>query len=1752
VSDRRRDLPIDLKPIDFRELAMYRHGSHLAVAYASDNRGMATYTSVYPLLLAPGFPSSSANYGSTGVVSLRDFVSEVAALLTPDESTSEPDAVRRTFLDAADFLTACYQQAGNGQTSLAADWWQHMSAWTEALRSVLPSASPEHIVATTYGAAGLPVPAQGSRFAMRPRDYLEVVRSRWSDAPSIRQELLRLQQIASAEAAATQLSVLDWESETSSILLRTDSPIARVAMAGCTNAAEERRTGWAHLGEEDFRSSYVDAKGKLVVEVDGKPLPRPWDAALPVLRAQQSSDDTYPIVAENFGILIPWKAGVPDGTMSDPATVEIKGLRGSVVDLQVQEQEVRQNGLLLKGALRGSAAAKAPGMLAIEARVHGGYTAYVADRSDCIIAVALPDDALLQIRRVGKKGSGPRNAVALWSLDATPTHMKLGSAGTHELALALGNDFEAEAADLQASTIVFSEGWPGASEAGLITGRGDLSGDVDLSLSTSTLFSFELTVETSRPLSPVVAAATGVLPDYGAPIERTPLGVYDEKMLVALAAAEPGAALGTFIASTSRDGAEFVQITPGVHIESTLRTRHHELYPSLPSAALLSSQEYGALVEAYQDLQLVQHIAALEAEANTSGVTPSRISVEFIPETKLEKLLEAFVGLIKSAKDRSPSDQFWAKHPFSVAVYPSAIGSQSIQAALLSPLHPVRLAWLWRLQVGLRAAHEDGAEPVGALALLDNTLFPFSLAVNNEFDQQIGFAPLPIDGFPGDVFCSWQALVRLVDSRPNVPAKINGDRFPVDGLSALSSAAVSAAIDDFMRVSPHVQALRVDLEAATETRRSSAIDDGVLEKIADLARSSGSFDGVGGIKVSDSPRRKGPRPSFQRISEALALGTAGFNCQWTGRSESSVGEVEPSTNTPHLTFLEGHAATLAVATAPQEPAGWLPKVPLRRFSYRRRLPQAGTAIGYGLSVEHPADQFSASLAAYESAPDGTPFEIRIRPNLAALPEKPNWLVTGDFGVDPQAIAAAATAQSNGRYMLWDWRPASTIRQGSPRQSLRAQPYFIIASVPPALTLAIKTRIEKLNSTIAPGDVDARVRHLVNTLATRAVGLNTLLAIGHHQATGALGFYFALESLVRWMSAADPGEMRLVVPIDAVDPFLRSFPTTTFANRRRADLLAIRATIVGGQTSVVMVPIEIKHYGLNNQEGASTFPSPGEPRFEEHVSQLKSYQEQLITLSSAYVSASAEQVSILGQQLAAILEAAIQLSPKADTNDLSEVMKTVASGEANLCVGKGLLLWYQAGATLEGGLKAGFEETYGPPESRRVDVWIDPAAHDTEYWVSDATPLIENGSHDTVLRALSIAIRPDDLAETEPTGPSGEPDSGEDKQATREPDTAVSAITAQDKDSVEIAEPAGKEPSPEADGSRGMSNADLEARYVRLLAALAEFNVSVQRPANSLPYEEGPAFVQFAVRPAYGVSVGKIESQLENVKLRLGLPADASIGCANHLGNVLLTVPKNDADRYYVTTQTIWSRWKRPPSGFHVPLGEDIKGEVVSIEFSSSNSPHLLIAGVTGSGKSEALLTLLHGAAHFYPPEELELRLVDPKQTEMVSLEKLPHLQRAIGWSAEDAAELLAEAADEMDARYTLFREHRVRDIDELRSKGRQIARVLIVLDEYADLTTDDDERKQIEKQLKRLAQKARAAGIHVIVSTQKPVVQVINTVIKGNLPARVALRVNTASESRIILDEGGAEQLAGKGDAFLKTGNRKVRLQFAQYVAEND
>jgi hypothetical protein len=347
--------------------------------------------------------------------------------------------------------------------------------------------------------------------------------------------------------------------------------------------------------------------------------------------------------------------------------------------------------------------------------------------------------------------------------------------------------------------------------------------------------------------------------------------------------------------------------------------------------------------------------------------------------------------------------------------------------------------------------------------------------------------------------------------------------------------------------------------------------------------------------------------------------------------------------------------------------------------------------------------------------------------------------------------------------------------------------------------------------------------------------------------------------------------------------------------------------------------------------------------------------------------------------------------------------------------------------------------------------------------------------------------------------------------------------------------------------RNLDRSELREMYQTILDCFAEQGVDVDpAPASEIPYIEGPASILFKFSPRGSTDPKKLKDKSQILKLKLKLEQDQEIMFSIDKGYVNIDVPKLPHQRYFVRAQDMWSHWSRPQNSLAAPLGEDRFGNIIDVDFSNSLSPHLLIGGTTGSGKSEALNVLLYGLVNFYSAKELRLLLVDPKGTELLGFSNAPHLEGVISWDDTDALALLKMAVVEMQSRYEKLRESGTRSIAEYNLKVSEIDRLpwwLVVLDEYADLTSDPSMKKEIEGELKRLAQKARAAGIHVIIATQKPSAEVISTNLRANLPAQLALRVKSSTESRVIMDDSGAEMLNGKGDSYLKAGGSMTRVQ---------
>lgn len=269
------------------------------------------------------------------------------------------------------------------------------------------------------------------------------------------------------------------------------------------------------------------------------------------------------------------------------------------------------------------------------------------------------------------------------------------------------------------------------------------------------------------------------------------------------------------------------------------------------------------------------------------------------------------------------------------------------------------------------------------------------------------------------------------------------------------------------------------------------------------------------------------------------------------------------------------------------------------------------------------------------------------------------------------------------------------------------------------------------------------------------------------------------------------------------------------------------------------------------------------------------------------------------------------------------------------------------------------------------------------------------------------------------------------------------------------------------------------------------------------------------------------------------------------GALSIEVPNNNRSTVGLKSMLTSSNYlNSKPNTLTFTLGKNIDGEAICPDI--TKMPHMLVAGTTGSGKSVCLNVLLLSLLYKYGPEELRLILVDPKQVELISFDKLPHLMiNEIITDASRAVKALGWAVNEMERRYSLFKEMTekgvaTKTLDEynahLPPDGEKLAKILIVLDEFADLMSQN--KKDIENRIIKLGAKARACGIHLILATQRPSVDCITGLIKSNLPARIGFRVISFDDSRTIFDVGGAEKLLGQGDLYFRGGGSDMmRIQ---------
>jgi S-DNA-T family DNA segregation ATPase FtsK/SpoIIIE len=339
--------------------------------------------------------------------------------------------------------------------------------------------------------------------------------------------------------------------------------------------------------------------------------------------------------------------------------------------------------------------------------------------------------------------------------------------------------------------------------------------------------------------------------------------------------------------------------------------------------------------------------------------------------------------------------------------------------------------------------------------------------------------------------------------------------------------------------------------------------------------------------------------------------------------------------------------------------------------------------------------------------------------------------------------------------------------------------------------------------------------------------------------------------------------------------------------------------------------------------------------------------------------------------------------------------------------------------------------------------------------------------------------------------------------------------------------------------------DLQVNVHILEDTLSDFGISV-RVAN---VERGPVITRYELEPAPGVKIQKIVTLTDDISLALKATSVRIVAPIPGKSAVGVEVPNGQSSIVYLKEVLSGEGFKNNKSKLTLAIGKDIAGEPIVADL--GEMPHLLIAGTTGSGKTVCVNSIVMSILFNAAPSEVKFLMVDPKMVELAPFNGLPHLLCPVVTEAKKVSSALNWVVREMEDRYKLLAKEGVRNIESYNQKKQRLPYIVVIVDELADLMAVA--QNHIEDAITRLAQLSRAVGIHLILATQRPSVDVITGVIKANFPARISFKVASKVDSRTVLDMNGADKLLGKGDMlFLKPGEAKVIRAQGSYLQDSE
>lgn len=689
--------------------------------------------------------------------------------------------------------------------------------------------------------------------------------------------------------------------------------------------------------------------------------------------------------------------------------------------------------------------------------------------------------------------------------------------------------------------------------------------------------------------------------------------------------------------------------------------------PFAISAEFLVSDEVKAFREAFLKLDVPGN---LRNKLDGSFEWPSKVSWNnlFRQREPLNDLLDAFQAMVKASENYGQATKFWAAYPFSASVW--SMDEQSCSAVLLSPLHPIRLAWLASVEHGLW----ETPEAQNFIGVIEGWNFPY---LGPGIFSDSSMVAIPTDLGDESLFAGWSMVVPVPGGQPSpIIGPPTAATLPAPGASAtgFNASTARSALSAFRKINSHLNDFVIDLgiSQSKSSPRLTEVDLAILDEADKLLSSS---DLYGGVHIYDSSKRTG-LPPYQRLSEVAGK-------SYPKPFSWSVYEDLPSLHVrSHVKMLQDPGIKIQISKANVDPTANLPEIPYRRFL---GVPASQSSAGETIMVPRLSleavtwREFSEALSVLESFAYGDQISASLQLS-AIVGGDSDWTVSGEGMIGPAAIMSLLSSSNAKDSMLWEWRPPF-LNTNTLSQELSRRPYFAIAKIPSSFKSQISNKVRKAlpADDEAPDEIATRA---LKVLGGRGMGLSGLMSMGSTHTTGALGFFAAFDLLDQ--VSLPEGEGLLVLPVDACEPFIETLSgqKSTQLNKR-ADLLAIAYK----EDSAKLIPIEVKLIGLDAQSSVQpTLPSPESKALDEakgQVANTSKFLLEVIDQSQKHLSGNANIESALWRtNFATLLDAGSKLTKlsKANSVTLSKLVGRVLNGVATLEVGGSVITYFHAAST----------------------------------------------------------------------------------------------------------------------------------------------------------------------------------------------------------------------------------------------------------------------------------------------------------------------------------------------------------------------------------------------------------------------------------------------------------------------------------------